>query len=70
MNNIQIKNEIQDQDNDTVRLVFSVTFDTGVAISDGAVTIAKLDWLTKTGAEKLVLIAEEVSKNMLGTVSK
>lgn len=64
MNNIQIKNEIQDRNNDTVRLIFNVTFDSGVAINDGAVTISRADWLVKNGAEKIVLIAQEVTKNM------
>lgn len=64
MNEIQIKNEVQDRSNDTVRLIFNVTFDSGVAISDGAVTISRADWLVKNGAEKIVLIAQEVTKNM------
>ena len=68
MNNIQIKNEIQDRDNDTVRLVFSITFDSGVSISDGAVTITKKEWLEQTGAQKLETIANQVSKAMLSTI--
>ena len=69
MNDIQIKNEIQDRDNDTVRLVFNVTFSDGTSISDGAVTITRADWLVKNGAEKIVMIAQQVSKNM-GTLVK
>lgn len=64
MNEIQIKNEVQDRSNDTVRLIFNVTFDSGVTISDGAVTISRTDWLVKNGAEKIVLIAQEVTKSM------
>lgn len=64
MNDIQIKNEIQDRDNNTVRIVFAVTFATGTSISDGAITITKADWLVKSGAEKIVMVAQQVSENM------
>ena len=68
MNDIQIKNEIQDRDNDTVRLVFVVTFATGTSISDGAVTITKADWLDMTGRQKLEKVANQVSADMLSTI--
>lgn len=68
MNNIQIKNEIQDRDNDTVRIVFSVTFDIGTSISDGAVTITKSEWLDMTGRQKLEKVANQVSADMLSTI--
>ncbi|QGN59906.1 hypothetical protein [Leuconostoc citreum] len=68
MNNIQIKNEIQDRDNDTVRIVFSVTFDTGTSISDGAITITKAEWLDMTGRQKLEKVANQVSADMLSTI--
>jgi len=69
MNNIQIKNEIQDNNDNTVRLVFSVTFDGGVTISDGAVIITRSDWLEKNGNEKLKIIAQRVSEKMLETIA-
>lgn len=68
MNNIQIKNEIQDPSNDTVRIIFSVTFDTGTSISDGAITITKADWLDMTGRQKLEKVANQVSADMLSTI--
>ncbi|WP_349625744.1 hypothetical protein [Leuconostoc citreum] len=68
MNDIQIKNEIQDRDNDTVRLVFAVTFATGTSISDGAVTITKAEWLDMTGRQKLENVANQVSADMLSTI--
>lgn len=64
MDNIWVKNEIQDSSTDTVRLIFSVTFSDGTSISDGSVTINRADWLVKNGAEKIVMIAQQVSKNM------
>jgi len=36
----------------------------GTSISDGAVTLARADWLVKNGAEKIVMIAQQVSENM------
>jgi len=69
MNNIQIKNEIQDNNDNTVRLAFSVTFDGGVTISDGAVIITRSDWLEKNGNEKLKIIAQRVSEKMLETIA-
>lgn len=68
MNNIQIKNEIQDPDNNTVRIVFGVTFSTGTSISDGTVTITKSEWLDMTGRQKLEKVANQVSADMLSTV--
>lgn len=68
MNDIQIKNEIQDRDNDTVRLVFAVTFTTGTSISDGAVTITKAEWLDMTGRQKLEKVANQVSADMLSAI--
>lgn len=68
MNNIQIKNEIQNPDNNTVRIVFGVTFAKGTSISDGAVTITKADWLDMTGRQKLEKVANQVSADMLSTI--
>jgi len=67
VNNIQMKNEIPDNNNDTVKLAFSVTFDEGTTISDGAIVISRADWLNMTGQEKLSKIADVISKKMLGT---
>ncbi|MFT9469685.1 hypothetical protein [Leuconostoc pseudomesenteroides] len=70
MNNIQIKNEIQDNNNSTVRLAFSITFDSGTTISDGVVTITRAEWLDMTGRQKLEKIANQVSIDMLSTINK
>lgn len=67
MNNIQMKNEIPDTNNDTVKLAFSVTFDDGTSISDGAIVISRADWLDMNGKQKLTKIADVVSNKMLGT---
>ena len=67
MNNIQMKNEIPDKENQTVKLVFGVTFDSGTAIETGAVVISRADWLNMTGQQKLDRIADEISKSMLST---
>ena len=67
MNNIQMKNEIPDNNNDTVKLAFSVTFDDGTSISDGAIRISRADWLNMTGQQKLEKIADVISAKMLGT---
>lgn len=67
MNNIQMKNEIPDTSNDTVKLAFSVTFDDGTSISDGAIVISRADWLDMTGKQKLNKISDVVSAKMLGT---
>ena len=67
MNNIQMKNEIPDTSNDTVKLAFSVTFDDGTTISDGAIVISRADWLNMTGQQKLEKIADVVSAKMLET---
>ena len=67
MNNIQMKNEIPDTSNDTVKLAFSVTFDDSTTISDGAIVISRAEWLEYNGQQKLDKIAEIVSKNMLST---
>lgn len=68
MNNIQIKNEIQDRDNNTVRIVFAVTFESGTNISDGAITITTAEWLDLTGRQKLEKVANQVSTDMLSTI--
>lgn len=68
MNDIQIKNEIQDRDNNTVRVVFAVTFATGTSIGDGAITITKAEWLDMTGTQKLAKVANQVSTDMLSTL--
>jgi len=67
MNNIQMKNEIPDTSNDTVKLAFSVTFDDGTSIGDGAIVISRADWLEMNGKQKLNKIADVVSTKMLGT---
>ena len=67
MNNIQVKNELQDISNDTVKLVFNVTFDDGTSISDGAIVITRADWLGMTGQDKLNKIANKISENILKT---
>ena len=68
MNNIQMKNEIPDNDKNTVSLVFDVTFDNGVAIQNGTVVITKAEWLSMTGQQKLNAIAKDVSDAMLSTI--
>lgn len=70
MNNIQMKNEIPDTNNDTVKLAFSVTFDNGTTISDGAIVISRADWLNMTGQQKLSKIADVVSAKMIETKGK
>lgn len=67
MNNIQMKNEIPDTSNDTVKLAFSVTFDDGTNISDGAIVISRTDWLNMTGKQKLDKIANVISEKILST---
>lgn len=67
MNNIQMKNEIPDTSNDTVKLAFSVTFDDGTTISDGAIVIGRSDWLNMTGKQKLDNIANVISEKILST---
>ena len=68
MDNIQIKNEIQDSNDNTVRIVFSVTFSDGTFIGDGAVVITRAEWLDMTGLQKLEKVAKQVSDNMLSTI--
>lgn len=70
MNNIQMKNEIPDTSNDTVKLAFSVTFDDGTTISDGAIVISRADWLNMTGQQKLSKIADVISTKMLENKGK
>lgn len=70
MNNIQMKNEIPDTSNDTVKLAFSVTFDDGTTISDGAIVISRADWLNMTGQQKLSKIADIISTKMLESKGK
>jgi len=67
MNNIQMKNEIPDTSNDTVKLAFSVTFDDGTTISDGAIVISRSEWLNMTGKQKLDKIANVISEKILST---
>lgn len=67
MNNIQMKNEIPDANNDTVKLAFSITFDDGTSIGDGAIVISRDDWLNMTGQQKLEKIADTISQKMLET---
>ena len=62
-----MKNEIPDNNNDTVKLAFSVTFDDGTTISDGAIVISRADWLNMTGKQKLDKIANVISEKMLST---
>lgn len=68
MNNIQMKNEIPDKDKDTVSLIFDVTFDSGISIQNGTVTITRAEWLIMTGQEKLNTIAKDMSSALLSTV--
>ena len=65
MNNIQMKNEIPDTSNDTVKLAFSVTFDDGTTISDGAIVISRADWLNMTGKQK----SQSEKKQICETIS-
>ena len=63
-----MKNEIPDNNKDQVSLIFSVTFDNGVAIQNGTVVITKAEWLSMTGQDKLNAIAKDVSDAMLSTI--
>lgn len=65
-----MKNEIPDNDKNTVSLMFDVTFDSGVAIQNGTVVITKAEWLSMTGQDKLNAIAKDVSDAMLSTTTK
>lgn len=69
MNNIQMKNEIPDKDNDTVKLVFDITFDSGISIQTGTVIITRAEWLVMNGQDKLNAIAKNISDAMLSTIS-
>lgn len=69
MNNLQIKNEIPDNDKQTVKLVFDATFSDGTHIENGSVTITKSDWLNLTGTQKLDKIAQTVSDRLLESMS-
>lgn len=62
-----MKNEIPDNNNDTVKLAFNVTFDDGTSIGDGAIVISRSDWLNMNGKEKLNKIADVISNKMLET---
>lgn len=68
MNNIQMKNEIPDKDNDTVKLVFDITFDSGISIQTGTVIITRAEWLVMNGQDKLNAIAKNISDAMLSTI--
>lgn len=68
MNNIQMKNEIPNKDNDTVKLVFDITFDSGISIQTGTVIITRAEWLTMNGQDKLNAIAKNISDAMLSTI--
>lgn len=67
MNNIQMKNEVPNNEDQTVKLIFGVTFADGTAIDNGTVVISRAEWLEYNGKQKLDKIAEIVSKNMLST---
>lgn len=69
MNNLQMKNEIPDNDKQTVKLVFDATFSDGTHIENGSVTITKSDWLNLTGTQKLDKIAQTVSDRLLESMS-
>lgn len=69
MNNLQMKNEIPDNDKQTVKLVFDATFSEGTHIENGSVTITKSDWLNLTGTQKLDKIAQTVSDRLLESMS-
>ncbi|MGO2908976.1 MAG: hypothetical protein ACTICO_08320 [Leuconostoc citreum] len=67
MNNIQMKNEVPNNEDQTVKLIFGVTFIDGTAIDNGTVVISRAEWLDYNGQQKLDRIAEIISKNMLST---
>lgn len=67
MNNIQMKNEVPNNEDQTVKLIFGVTFTDGTTIDNGTVVISRSEWLEYNGQQKLDKIAEIVSKNMLST---
>lgn len=69
MNNLQMKNEIPDNDKQTVKLVFDATFSEGTHIENGSVTITKSEWLNLTGTQKLDKIAQTVSDRLLESMS-
>lgn len=69
MNNLQMKNEIPDNDKQTVKLVFDATFSDGTHIENGSVTITKSDWLNLTGTQKLDKIVQTVSDRLLESMS-
>lgn len=69
MNNLQMKNEIPDNDKQTVKLVFDATFSEGTHIENGSITITKSDWLNLTGTQKLDKIAQTVSDRLLESMS-
>lgn len=69
MNNLQMKNEIPDNDKQTVKLVFDATFSDGTHVENGSVTITKSDWLNLTGTQKLDKIAQTVSDRLLESMS-
>jgi len=64
-----MKNEIPDNDKQTVKLVFDATFSDGTHIENGSVTITKSDWLNLTGTQKLDKIAQTVSDRLLESMS-
>lgn len=67
MNNIQMKNEVPNNEDQTVKLIFGVTFTDGTAIDNGTVVISRAEWLEYNGQQKLDKIADIVSKNMIST---
>lgn len=69
MNNLQMKNEIPDNDKQTVKLMFDATFSDGTHIENGSVTITRADWLNMTGTQKLDKIAKTMSDRLLESIS-
>lgn len=69
MNNLQMKNEIPDNDKQTVKLMFDATFSDGTHIENGSVTITRADWLNMTGTQKLDRIAQTMSDRLLESMS-
>ncbi|MDT9683388.1 hypothetical protein RND61_15085 [Streptomyces sp. TRM76323] len=69
MNNLQMKNEIPDNDKQTVKLMFDATFSDGTHIENGSVTITRADWLNMTGTQKLDKIAKTMSDRLLESMS-
>lgn len=69
MNNLQMKNEIPDNDKNTVKLMFDATFSDGTHIENGMVIITRAEWLNMTGQQKLDRVAQTMSDRLLESMS-